>query len=70
MTNDPIVEEVHRIREKMWDECGGDLDRLMASFRAGEAEHPERVFSGERLKQLRREDEQATTAESPKHCAG
>ncbi len=53
MRNDPIVEEVHRIREKMWDDCGGDLEHLIASFRSSEAEHPERVVSGELLRQLR-----------------
>jgi hypothetical protein len=63
MRNDPIVEEVHRIREKMWDDCGGDLDRLIASFRASEAEHPERIISSERLKQLRREAQQPTASE-------
>ena len=62
MTNDPIVEEVHRIRARMWDECGGDLDRLIASFRAGEAEHPERICSRDRLRQLCREAQQLTRA--------
>jgi hypothetical protein len=62
MKNDPIVEEIHRIREKMWDECGGDLDRLVASFRASEAEHPERIVSGEKLKQQRREAQHPTSS--------
>ena len=34
MNRDPIVEEVHRIREQMWDDCGGSLDRLIESLRA------------------------------------
>jgi hypothetical protein len=54
MKNDPVVEEVHRIRERMWDECGGDLDRLIESFRATEAEHPERILPPERLERMRR----------------
>lgn len=29
MTNDPIVEEIHRIREQMLAEHGGDLRALM-----------------------------------------
>ncbi|HEU0015805.1 MAG TPA: hypothetical protein VFQ45_19155 [Longimicrobium sp.] len=29
MWRDPIVEEVHRIRERMWEECGRDLNLLM-----------------------------------------
>ena len=60
MKNDPIVEEVHRIREKMWDDCGGDLDHLIASFRASEAEHPERIISHETLRRLQREEPQVT----------
>lgn len=49
MNRDPIVEEVHRVREKMWDECGGDLDRLIEFLRAGEARHRERIISKEEL---------------------
>jgi hypothetical protein len=43
VNRDPIVEEVHRIREQMWDECGGDLDRLIESLRASEAQHRDRI---------------------------
>jgi hypothetical protein len=47
---------VHRIREQMWDECGGDLDRLIELLRAGEAEHRERIISKEELNELRSRD--------------
>lgn len=43
MTRDPIVEEIHRIRKKMWEECGGDFDKLVARWKAAEArdkDHP------------------------------
>ncbi len=53
MKGDPIVEEVHRIRERMWDQCGGDLDRLIEFLRAGEAEHPDRIISRETLKRMK-----------------
>lgn len=53
MKNDPIVEEVHRIREKMWDACGGDLDRLIESLRASEKLHPERVIGRQDLEKIR-----------------
>ena len=53
MKNDPIVEEVHRVREKMWDECGGNLDRLIESLRASEKLHPERVVTREDLEKIR-----------------
>lgn len=29
MRDDPIVEEIHRIRQAMLDEFGGDVDALM-----------------------------------------
>jgi hypothetical protein len=54
MKRDPIVEGVHRIRQRMWDESGGDLDRLIESLRATEAEHQDRIISLEKLKQLPR----------------
>ncbi len=38
MTKDPIVEEVHRTREKLLAECGGDLDRLMDYLQECEGE--------------------------------
>ncbi len=52
MNGDPIVEEVHRIREQMWDQCGGDLDRLIEFLRASEREHSDRIISRKRLKQM------------------
>jgi hypothetical protein len=55
MRRDPIVEEVHRVREQMWDECGQDLDRLIESLRASEAEHRDRIICPEKLRQMRRE---------------
>lgn len=53
MRNDPIVEEIHRIREKMWEDCGGNLDRLIESLRASEKLHPERVISRQDLEKIR-----------------
>ena len=53
MNRDPIVEEVHRVREQMWEECGGNMDRLIEFLRAGEAQHRDRIISKEELDQLR-----------------
>ena len=36
MNRDPIVEEVHQTRQKLLDECGGDLDRLLDRLKASE----------------------------------
>lgn len=42
MTEDPIVEELHRIREEMLEEHGG-LDGLVKHLREIQAEMPERI---------------------------
>ena len=43
MVSDPIVDEVHRIREKLLEECGGDLDKYIERLREREKKHPERL---------------------------
>jgi hypothetical protein len=45
MTRDPIVEEIHRIRKKMWEECGGDYDKLVTRWMAAQAKRKGRVVS-------------------------
>ncbi|MBK8271074.1 MAG: hypothetical protein IPK83_23275 [Planctomycetes bacterium] len=49
MFHDPIVEEVHRIRQKMWDDCGGTLDGLIELFRKSEVGHSSRIISADEL---------------------
>ncbi len=51
---DPIVEEVHRARRELWDECGGDLQKVLEKLKAIEAEERHRVVSLERLKELQK----------------
>ncbi len=43
MMRDPIVEEIHRVRQKMFDDCGGDRKKLCDLIRAhgAAAEEPE-----------------------------
>ena len=41
MKDDPIVEEIHRVRRVLLDECDGDFEKLMDRFQVrekGEAE--------------------------------
>ena len=45
MNRDPIVEEIHQTRQKMLEECGGDLDRLLDRLKASEKQNPSRVVS-------------------------
>lgn len=45
MIDDPIVDEIHKIREKMLEECGGDLSKLFERFRAREAQDQSRLVT-------------------------
>ena len=45
MKNDPIVEEIHRVRQKNLDECQGDLDILMDRIKWAEAQDESRIVS-------------------------
>jgi hypothetical protein len=49
MSDDPIVAEVHRARESMWEKCGRDWQKLAEYLRAREAEHPERMLAPRRV---------------------
>ena len=44
MNQDPIVEEIHDIREQLLQECGGDLTQLMAWLKAEEAQDKGRLI--------------------------
>lgn len=43
MWKDPIVAEIHAIREQLAKECDYDLKRIMDRLRQNEKEHKERV---------------------------
>ena len=45
MKKDPIVEEVHQIREKLLNECGGDIEVLMDRLKARESKDKDRIIS-------------------------
>ena len=45
MSRDPIVDEVRRAREKILEECGSDLDKLLDRLKAAEAQDRSRVIS-------------------------
>ena len=38
MNRDPIVEEIHRTRQKILDECNCDLDQLLDRLKAAEVQ--------------------------------
>ena len=45
MWKDPIVEEIHLIREKIAKECNYDLKQIINRLRKREKEHREQVVS-------------------------
>jgi hypothetical protein len=45
MKRDPIVEEIHQIRQKLLDECEGDLEKLMDRLKAAERQDHGRMVS-------------------------
>jgi hypothetical protein len=51
MRNDPIVEEIHRVREKMLEECGGDLEKLMDRIKARESNDKDWIVSTNQVKE-------------------
>jgi len=55
MIDDPIVEEVYRARQKILDECDGDLNKWMERLKAAEAKHPERLVTLEAVRNRRQQ---------------
>jgi len=49
MINDPIVEEVHRIREKLLAECGGDMKKYMDRLRQAQSQHQDRIVTKDQM---------------------
>jgi len=45
MINDPIVEKVYQARQKILEQCNGDLTKWMQRLKAAEAQHRDRVVS-------------------------
>ena len=44
MERDPIVEEIHKIREKILDECDGDIEKVMDRLKARESKDKARII--------------------------
>jgi hypothetical protein len=51
--DDPIVEEVYQARQKILDQCDGDLAKWIERLKAAEARHPERLVTLEQLREKR-----------------
>ena len=55
MNRDPIVEEIHRTRQKILDECNRDLDQLLDRLKAAEVQDRRFVVTTTSLDPERRE---------------
>jgi hypothetical protein len=49
MIEDPIVQEVHETRRRIFDECGGDLQRLIDRLKNAEAKDHDRLVTLEEI---------------------
>jgi len=45
MINDPIVEEVRKVREELFEKCGNDLGRFMEFIRKSQSQHGDRLIT-------------------------
>jgi len=56
MTYDPILQEIHEVREKIWRECDGDPKKFSARLRKVQEQYSDRVVDLDAWKRERRED--------------
>lgn len=54
MTEDPIVAEVRQARQRIFDECGRDLDRLIAYLKAADDQHRDRLVTVDEIREGKR----------------
>jgi hypothetical protein len=45
MIDDPIVKEIHETRRRIFHECGGDIERLIARLKAAEQRDKDRLVT-------------------------
>ena len=55
MIDDPIVEEVHQTRQRIFADCNGDLDRLIARLKAADSRNKGHLVTIEDVKKRTRE---------------
>ena len=62
MIRDPIVEEIHQVREKLLAECNDNLDRLLDRYKSSEAQDQNRVVSLQDVQRKSRSVGRSTTS--------
>ncbi len=58
MIQDPIVAEIHRIREQLWLECHGSVEEMAERQRRLQRQNPAHLIDPEQWKQRRCAEEQ------------
>jgi hypothetical protein len=59
MMEDPIIDEIHEVRRRIFEECGGDLKRYFERLKAAEAMNKDRLVTLEEV-QRRADSSKAT----------
>ena len=60
MIRDPIVEETHQTRQRILEDCGGDLDKLLDRYQSSEDQERGRMVTLAAVRQRRMRDPAAT----------
>jgi rubrerythrin len=61
MIDDPIVEDVYRAREKILEQCHGDLRQWIDRLKAAEAQHQDRLVNLETVRKKRQRSQSLKT---------
>lgn len=59
MTSNPILDELHSVREKLLDDVGGDLHRYLEEAKQRALNSGRKVLDSDQLRQDRAKSEQA-----------
>ncbi len=60
MTSDPIVAEIHRIREQLWEQCHGSVEEMAERQRRLQQQNQGRLIDPEEWKRRRQAEAQGT----------
>jgi hypothetical protein len=51
--SDPIVDEVHLVREQIWQKCDGRIEQFVARLRALQSKYADRIVTKESISESR-----------------
>ena len=62
MINDPIVEEVRKVRQGLFEKCGNDLGRFFEFIRKSQAQHSDRLVTSVKKRHVKEQAAPPTDA--------